>query len=76
MYDEVVLKAHMTANEKTWEVFRFGIYNNDGSNTHYKSRRLFVAGMADDQTHTIGHFDYPYRSIQIQREERFAKTPQ
>jgi len=45
---------------RTFEVYRFGIYNNDGSDTHYTKRGLFVAGLADDQKYTIDRFDPGY----------------
>jgi hypothetical protein len=48
------------AVSQVWEVYRFGIYHNDGSDFHYKARGLFVAGLANEQTHLIKHFDPNY----------------
>ncbi len=46
---------------KSWECYRFGVYLNDGSNTHYKSRGFFVAGMAKAQKHVVHKFDPDYK---------------
>lgn len=50
-----------TPREQSWEVFRFGIYNNDGGEPHYTSRGLFVAGLAEAQRYTIGKYDPTYK---------------
>lgn len=47
---------------RQWECYRFGVYNNDGSNTNHKSRGLFVAGMASKQKYTIYWFN-PHYSV-------------
>jgi hypothetical protein len=52
--------ANGKPSSKCWEVYRFGIYNNDGSVPQYRSRGLFVAGLADDQTYAIDRFDPAY----------------